>query len=63
MLNANKKTSQAKTEVTIGFDGKTIITVLGEKSFNGMVIAETKLWWNEEQMGDGEWRHSAQTSC
>lgn len=43
MLNANEKTSQAKTKVTIGFDGKTIITILGEKSFNGMVIAKTKL--------------------
>lgn len=43
MLNANEKTSQAKTEVVIEFDGKTVITILGEKSFDGMVIAETKL--------------------
>lgn len=43
MLNANKKTSQVKTKVTIGFYGKTIITILGDKSFDGMGIAETKL--------------------
>lgn len=43
MLNAKKKTSQVKTKVTTGFDGKTIIIILREKYFNGMVIAETKL--------------------
>lgn len=42
-LNANEKTSQAKTEVVLEFAGKTVVTILGEKSFDGMVIAETKL--------------------